>query len=113
VRVDGAEVSASFFVVLRVRHLHGRGLVAGENEPGRNKVVVLGYPLWRDRFGADPAVVGRTVSLYRQPYVVVGVAPPLFRYPQGRGGLDADRLRRALPVEQPGRVVPRRRGPAA
>jgi hypothetical protein len=82
VRLDGAEVSASFFEVLRVRPLYGRGFVAGENEPGRNRVVVLGYPLWRDRFGADPGVVGRTVSLNRQPHVVVGVAPPLFRYPE-------------------------------
>jgi predicted permease len=42
---------------------------------------VLGHSLWRDRFGADPGVVGRTISLDRQPYVVVGVAPPDFRYP--------------------------------
>ena len=81
-RLEGAGVSASFFDVLRVRPLHGRGFVAGENEPGRNKVAVLGYPLWRDRFGADPGVVGRTVSLNRQPHVVVGVAPPGFRYPE-------------------------------
>jgi putative ABC transport system permease protein len=81
-RLEGAEVSASFFDVLRVRPLHGRGFVAEENEPGRNKVVVLGHPLWRDRFGADPGLVGHTVSLNRQPYVVVGVAPPGFRYPE-------------------------------
>ncbi len=81
-RLEGAGVSASFFDVLRVRPLHGRGFVAGENEPGRNKVAVLGYPLWRDRFGADPGVVGRTVSLNRQPHVVVGIAPPGFRYPE-------------------------------
>jgi putative ABC transport system permease protein len=81
-RLEGAAVSASFFDVLRVRPLHGRGFVAGENEPGRDKVTVLGYPVWRDRFGADPGVVGRTVSLNRQPYVVVGIAPPGFRYPE-------------------------------
>jgi predicted permease len=81
-RLEGAEVGASFFDVLRVRPLHGRGFVAGENEPGRNKVVVLGHPLWRDRFGADPGLVGRTVSLNRQPYEVVGIAPPGFRYPE-------------------------------
>jgi predicted permease len=81
-RLEGAEVSASFFDVLGVRPLHGRGFVGGENEPGHEKVVVLGYALWRDRFGADPGVVGRTVSLDRQPHVVVGVAPPGFRYPE-------------------------------
>jgi putative ABC transport system permease protein len=81
-RLEGAEVSASFFDVLRVRPLHGRGFLAGENEPGRTRVAVLGHQLWRDRFGADPSVVGRTISLNRQSYSVVGVAPPGFRYPE-------------------------------
>jgi putative ABC transport system permease protein len=80
-RLEGAEVSAAFFDVLRVRPLHGRGFLAGENEPGRTRVAVLGHQLWRDRFGADPSVVGRTISLNRQSYSVVGVAPPGFRYP--------------------------------
>ena len=48
-RLEGAEVSASFFDVLRARILRGRAFVEGENEPGRTKVAVLGYPLWRDR----------------------------------------------------------------
>lgn len=80
-RLEGSEVSVAFFDVLGVRPLHGRGFVAGENEPGRNRVAVLSHSLWRDRFGADPGVVGRTVSLDRQPYEVVGVAPPGLRYP--------------------------------
>jgi predicted permease len=83
VRLEEADVSASFFDVLRVRPLHGRGFVAGENEPGRNRVAVLGYPMWRDRFGSDPGVVGRTITLDRQPYTVVGVAPPELAYPEG------------------------------
>ncbi len=81
-RLEGAQVSASFFDVLRVRPVLGRGFLAGENEPGRDRVAVLGYALWRDRFGSDPAVVGRTLSLNRQPHTVVGVAPPGFRYPE-------------------------------
>jgi putative ABC transport system permease protein len=80
-RLVAGQVSASFFDVLGVRVVLGRGFLAGENEPGRDRVAVLGYELWRDRFGSDPGVVGRTVSLNRQPYVVVGVAPPGFRYP--------------------------------
>jgi predicted permease len=82
-RLEGAEVSASFFDVLRVRPIHGRGFAAGENEPGRSKVAVLGHSLWRDRFGADPGVVGRAVPLNREPHLVVGIAPPGFRYPEG------------------------------
>jgi hypothetical protein len=83
VRLEGAEVSASFFDVLRVRPLHGRGFVAGENEPGRTKVAVLGHTLWRDRYGSDPDVVGRAITLNREPYTVVGVAAAQPAYPEG------------------------------
>jgi putative ABC transport system permease protein len=83
-RIEGSAVSASFFDVLRVRPVLGRGFLAEENEPGRNKVVVLGHVLWRSRFGGDPALVGRTVDLNRQPHLVVGIAPPGFSYPEGK-----------------------------
>jgi putative ABC transport system permease protein len=83
VRLEGAGVSASFFDVLRSRPRLGRGFVAGENDPGNTKVVVLGDRLWRERFGAEPGVVGRRIQLNREPYVVVGVAPRGFSYPEG------------------------------
>ena len=82
-RLEGAEVSTSLFDVLRSRPALGRGFVAGENEPGKTKVAVLGDPLWRKRFGGDPGVVGRTVQLNREPHVVVGIAPAGFSYPEG------------------------------
>src|SRR5437899_7085603 len=73
VRLEGGEVSAAFFDVLRVRPVLGRTFVAGENEPGHTKVAVLGHHLWRERFGADRAIVGQAVQLNRDSYVVVGV----------------------------------------
>jgi predicted permease len=82
-RIEGSAVSASFFDVLRARPVRGRGFLPEENEPGRNKVVVLSHALWRSRFGGDPALVGQTVDLNRQPHVVVGIAPPDFSYPEG------------------------------
>ena len=82
-RLEGATVSAGFFDVLRVRPALGRGFVAGENEPGRDKVVVLGHKLWQDRFGGDPGIVGRAIEIDREPRTVVGVAPPGFGYPEG------------------------------
>jgi predicted permease len=82
-RIEGAQVSAAFFDVLRARPALGRGFLPEENEPGRTMVVVLGHALWRSRFGGDPHVVGRTVELDRQPRTVVGVAPPGFSYPEG------------------------------
>jgi predicted permease len=82
-RLEGAEVGARFFDVLRVPPALGRGFAAGENEPGHGKVAVLGHRLWSDRFGGDPGIVGSTVRLNREPYVVVGVAPAGFSYPEG------------------------------
>ena len=82
-RLEGASVSASFFDVLRVRPVLGRAFLAGENESGKHRVAVLGHRLWRERFGADPAIVGQTVQLDRDSYLVVGVAPPDFSYPEG------------------------------
>ena len=75
-------MGAPFFDVLRVRPILGRGFVADENEPDKSKVVVLGHKLWRERFGGDPAVVGQSVQIDREPRTVVGVAPPGFSYPQ-------------------------------
>jgi predicted permease len=83
VRVEGAGVSASFFDVLRVRPPQGRGFRPGENEPGKTKVVVLGHRLWSQWFGGDPRAIGRSIQLNREPYLIVGVAPAGFSYPEG------------------------------
>ena len=80
-RLEGAAVSATFFDTLRVRPAYGRTFAPGENEPGRTKVAVLGDALWRSRFAADPAVVGQTVQLNREPHTIVGVAPAGFSFP--------------------------------
>ena len=74
----GQSVSASYFKVLGVRMLLGRDFTVEEDGVGRNRVVVLGHGLWRRRFGADPAVVGRTVALGAFDYTIVGVLPPSF-----------------------------------
>ena len=71
-------VSANYFDVLGARPFLGRAFTAGDDTPGRNDVVMLSYPLWRSRFGGDPAIVGRTVGLDGRPYTVVGVAGPDF-----------------------------------
>jgi putative ABC transport system permease protein len=82
-RIEGAGVSANFFDLLRVRPILGRGFLAGENETGKHKVAVLEHRLWRERFASDPGVVGQTIQLDRDSYLVVGVAPPGFSYPEG------------------------------
>ena len=77
----GVASTANLFALLGVPPALGRGFAAGEDQPGRNQVVVLSDRLWRRRFAADAGVLGRTVTLDGRPFTVIGVAPPNFRFP--------------------------------
>jgi putative ABC transport system permease protein len=77
-RLDGQRVTAAYFRVLGVRPALGRDFTAEEDLPGSPRVAVLAHSLWRRRFGADPAIVGRHVTLDGLPHTVVGVMPPEF-----------------------------------
>ena len=72
--VFGTLVTCDYFDVLRVPPSLGRALTAADCEPGAAPVVVLGRELWTTRFAADPTILGRTVTLNRQSFAVVGVA---------------------------------------
>jgi putative ABC transport system permease protein len=85
IRLDAAKVSANTFAVLGVTPLLGRGFTADEDRPGVD-VAVLSWSLWQTRYGGDGAIVGRTVTLDRRPYTVVGVMPATFEFPR-RGPL--------------------------
>jgi len=75
-RVWGQAATANFFDVAQLAMTLGRGFTRDEeNLP----VVVLGHRLWQRRFGADPAIAGKTITLSGRPFTVVGVAPPAFR----------------------------------
>ena len=76
-----AAVSVPFFDVLGVRPMLGRTFAAGEDLFGRNRVVMLGHGIWRQRFGSDPAVVGRKIMLNGNPYEVIGVLPAGAAFP--------------------------------
>jgi putative ABC transport system permease protein len=80
-RVTTGVVSASFFEVLGVKPMLGRGFLAEEEQAGRNRVVIMNHDLWQRRFGADRDIVGRQISLNGAPFEVVGVLPPSFRFP--------------------------------
>jgi putative ABC transport system permease protein len=82
-RVTGAHASPDLFSILGVAPLLGRTLLAHEERPGEDGVVVLSHALWRQRFGGDPAVVGREVMIDSEPRTVVGVMPPGFDFPAG------------------------------
>ena len=78
--VETAHVSAGFFETLGVPARLGRTLRADE-EYGQNRVVVLSHNSWVRRFGADPAIVGRTLMLKNEGYEVLGVMPEGFGFP--------------------------------
>jgi predicted permease len=78
-QVWGESVSGNYFGVLGVPLFLGRGFLAEEDQvPNRNPVMIVGYALWQRRFGSDPALVGRTVTVNNQPMTVVGIAPPQY-----------------------------------
>jgi putative ABC transport system permease protein len=83
-RLEGILVSPNFFRTLGVRIEVGRDFEPGEAQEGRNQVVIISNGLWRRRFGADPAVIGRRLKLDRydtNSFIVVGVAPPEVQFP--------------------------------
>jgi predicted permease len=79
--LNGALVSASVFRVLGVSPRLGRGFLDEEDPEGHNQVAVISDSLWKRRFSADPAIVGRKITLNGRPHVVVGVLPPGFQFP--------------------------------
>jgi putative ABC transport system permease protein len=76
--LPGMRVTKAFFDVFGMEPLYGRTFTADEYTAGRNRVVVLSYGTWTQRFGADRATVGRAIRLNGQPYTVVGIMPPTF-----------------------------------
>ncbi|MBO0724408.1 MAG: ABC transporter permease [Blastocatellia bacterium] len=81
----GYGVSAGFFDTLGVKAALGRTFLPGEDEPGRDQVVVLKHSLWERRFGSDPNIVGRTLTLNAKTFTVIGVAPADFNFPFNGG----------------------------
>ena len=75
-RLLGVVADGLFFGVLGLRALAGRLYGPSDDSPGAPRVAVLSDGLWRRRFGADPGVVGRTLTLSDHPVKVIGVAPP-------------------------------------
>ncbi len=79
-QVSGVRVSASFFDVLGVKPQLGRGFLPEEETAGRHQVVVLSDGLWRARYNADPALVGKSIRVDGADFTVVGVMPPSFAF---------------------------------
>jgi len=77
-RADGELVSGMFFSTLGVEPILGRVLIADDDRIEASPVAVISYGYWQRRFGGDPGVVGRTITVNSIPYTVIGVSPPEF-----------------------------------
>ena len=80
--MQGYRVGPCFFEALGVAPAQGRGFLAEEARAGEDRRVVLGHALWQRSFGGEP-IVGKTVTIDAEPFVVVGIAPPSFQFPEG------------------------------
>ena len=81
-RLPVTTVTADFFKVLGVNPLLGRTFVEGEDAPGRNLICVISHRFWQRRFGGDPNILGKTLSLNNTPTQIVGVMPAEFKMPR-------------------------------
>jgi predicted permease len=81
VSLDSVRSTDNFFQVFGVRPLLGRTFLPGEQEDGRNDIVVLSYDAWQKYFGGDLGVLNKTVKLDGRVSTVIGVMPAGFRYP--------------------------------
>jgi putative ABC transport system permease protein len=74
-QIQGVRVSASYFDIFGVQAALGRTFATDEDQLGKSQVVVLSHRLWENRFGADPSIIGRMLTLSGKPCTVIGVMP--------------------------------------
>jgi putative ABC transport system permease protein len=82
-RVPSGSVTADFFPLLGIQPALGRNFTEEEDTPNGPKSVILGHGFWQSRFGGDPGVLDRTITLNHERYAVVGILPERFQYPEG------------------------------
>jgi predicted permease len=104
VNVSGAAVSGDFFPMFELPPLMGRLLGEDDCSAARSHVAVISANLWRSRFGADPSVVGRAITIDSKPFTIIGVAANGFRFVDSYG-YDGDLWVPLLPAEALGRQI--------
>lgn len=85
---SAARSTANLLSLLRVQPQLGRDFRVGEDTPGQERVVILSQRTWRNRFGLDPGIIGRTIRIDGEPHEVVGVLPETFNEFRHLGGID-------------------------
>jgi predicted permease len=82
--VDAADVSWNLLRTLGVQPALGRGFTAADDMQGANRTAMLSWSLYQRRYNGDPSVLGKTILLNRQAYVVIGVLPAWLQYPNAK-----------------------------
>jgi putative ABC transport system permease protein len=85
--ISNLAVSDGFFPILGVKPIFGRWFTPHEDTPGNDRVAILSEGFWRRRYGADPNILGRTIQVNTRDFVIVGVMPASFRFPQTKADL--------------------------
>jgi len=80
-RVYGLRTSAGFLALLGITPIHGRAFLSEETQPGKDHVLLLSEGLWQSHFARDPNVLGKTVKLNDENYIVIGILPAAFQFP--------------------------------
>jgi predicted permease len=78
--IDGIKASLQMLPIFGVPPVVGRSFTAEEVQSGHDQVAILGHRLWQTRYGADPAILGKTIHLDERSYTIVGVMPGRFRF---------------------------------
>jgi predicted permease len=81
-KVDGARINANLLSILGVQPALGRGFASEEDRSGGPKVALISAALWQQRFGSDPNILSRDITLNYAPYRIVGVMPHGFTFPE-------------------------------
>ena len=82
-RVGGVQATANFFSLLGAQSMFGRVFSTDEEQPGKDKVVVISHGLWQRRFGGDTNIIGQFITINHERHAIIGVMRPGFNFPRG------------------------------
>ena len=82
-RIQGFLVSANYLDAIGVKPIMGRNFYAEENQPGKDRVAIITDSLWQRRFGGDPNIINKTITINSIARTVIGVMPERFNFPKG------------------------------